>query len=58
MFIFFFKNNYIYLILMKKILISALFFIIIGTTLSSCKLLNKDCDCPPTPAKIPLKILK
>tara|TARA_B100000902_G_C27268597_1_gene895032 strand:- start:1120 stop:1251 length:132 start_codon:yes stop_codon:yes gene_type:complete len=43
---------------MKKILISILLFFIIGATLSSCKLLKKDCDCPPTPAKIPLKILK
>tara|TARA_B100000965_G_C19474708_1_gene705659 strand:- start:73 stop:204 length:132 start_codon:yes stop_codon:yes gene_type:complete len=43
---------------MKKILISTLLLIIIGATFSSCKLLKKDCDCPPTPAKIPLKILK
>tara|TARA_B100001758_G_C18373588_1_gene592920 strand:- start:1412 stop:1543 length:132 start_codon:yes stop_codon:yes gene_type:complete len=43
---------------MKKILISILLLIIIGATFPSCKLLKKDCDCPPTPAKIPLKILK
>jgi len=43
---------------MKKILISVLLFFIVGVSFSSCKLLKKDCDCPPTPAKIPLKILK
>jgi len=43
---------------MKKLLISGFFLIIIGSLFSSCELLKKDCDCPPTPAKIPLKILK
>ena len=43
---------------MKKILTSTILLIIIGIFFSSCKLLKKDCDCPPTPAKIPLKILK
>tara|TARA_B100000900_G_scaffold384651_1_gene373638 strand:+ start:404 stop:535 length:132 start_codon:yes stop_codon:yes gene_type:complete len=43
---------------MKKKLISILLFILFACCFNSCKLLKKDCDCPPTPAKIPLKIMK
>tara|TARA_B100001750_G_C15001087_1_gene347444 strand:+ start:281 stop:454 length:174 start_codon:yes stop_codon:yes gene_type:complete len=43
---------------MKKNVTSIVFIIILGLCLSSCKLLKKDCDCPPTPAKIPLKIIQ
>ncbi len=43
---------------MKKKLITILLFVLFTCCLSSCKLLKKDCDCPPTPAKIPLKIIK
>ncbi len=43
---------------MKNLLISILLLLFVGASFSSCKLLKKDCDCPPTPAKIPLKLLK
>jgi len=47
-----FIDNY-----MKKLLFSIILIIIISMSVTSCNILKKDCDCPPTPAIIPLKII-